>query len=494
MSASLAINRAAPDVSPSRDAPRLIAIVRAVLALLWAAGLVIAVGDRIPSTDSDVPIAAAALLASYPAIDVIASIAAALGTDTSGRVLRINAAISALAVAAIGAAAFGADAGATLTAFGAWAAVSGAIQLGIAIHRRRTEARQLPMIVSGGLSTIAGISFLAASGNDDAPLAALAGYMAVGALLYLLYAYRSGRPTSGPVAADRRRPYGSEPAHRGSRRRRDAAKPLTHQESKGQSAMSATSPTPDGHDQQVAADVSDTTTVQSARPTIVLVHGAWADSSSWAPVIERLRESGYRLRAIANPLQGLASDTAYLSSYLATIQGPMVLVGHSYGGALITNVDASAFDIKSLVYVAGFIPIKGETVGQLAAQSSPPLPLVSVDVPEGTEVAIEPGGFREAFAGDVDDTAAAQLAIVQRPANVKAVSEAVTNEAFRSVPSWALITRQDRAISHDLQRFMVSRTDAHITEVDASHAVMISHPDVVADVIEQAAAAAVLMA
>jgi hypothetical protein len=119
---------------------------------------------------------------------------------------------------------------------------------------------------------------------------------------------------------------------------------------------------------------------------------------------------------------------------------------------------------------------------------------VSVDVPEGTEVSIEPGGFRAAFAGDVDDTTAAQLAIVQRPANVKAVSEAVTNEAFRSVPSWALITRQDRAISQDLQRFMVSRTDTHITEVDASHAVMISHPDVVADVIEQAAAAAVLMA
>ena len=255
----------------------------------------------------------------------------------------------------------------------------------------------------------------------------------------------------------------------------------------------STSPTPDWHDQQVAAAVADTTTVQPAKPTIVLVHGAWADSSSWAPVIERLRASGYPLRAIANPLQGLASDTAYLSSYLATIQGPMVLVGHSYGGAVITNVDASAFDIASLVYVAGFIPIKGETVGQLAAQSSPPLPLVSVDVPEGAEVAIESGGFREAFAGDVDDSTAAQLAIVQRPANVKAVSEAVTNEAFRSVASWVLITRQDRAISHDLQRLMAGRTDAHVTEVDASHAVMISHPDVVADVIEQAATEAVVM-
>jgi uncharacterized membrane protein HdeD (DUF308 family) len=191
MSASLTANHAAADAPPSRDVPRRIAIARAVLALVWAAGLVIAVGDQVPSTSSDVPVAAAALLASYPAIDVVASIAAALGTDAAGRVLRINAAISALAIVAIGATAFGADAGATLAAFGAWAAVSGAIQLAVALHRRRTEGRQLPMIVSGGLSTIAGIGFLATSGMDDAQLASLGGYMALGALLYLLWAHRS---------------------------------------------------------------------------------------------------------------------------------------------------------------------------------------------------------------------------------------------------------------------------------------------------------------
>jgi hypothetical protein len=191
MSASVAANRAAPDAPPSRDAPQRIAIVRAVLALVWAAALVIAVGDHVPSTNSDVPIAAAGLLAAYPAIDVVASIAAALGTDASGRVLRINAALSALAVAAIGATAFGADAGATLAAFGSWATVSGAIQFGAAVHRRGAGSRQLPMIVSGGLSTIAGISFLAASGMDDAHLAIVGGYMALGALLYLLSAHRS---------------------------------------------------------------------------------------------------------------------------------------------------------------------------------------------------------------------------------------------------------------------------------------------------------------
>ena len=191
MSASLAANHAAAGAPPSRGVPQRIAIVRALLALVWAAALVIAVGDHVPSTSSDVPIAAAALLASYPAIDVVASIAAALGADAAGRVLRINAAISALAIVAIGATAFGADAGATLAAFGAWAAVSGAIQLGVAVHRRRAGGRELPMIVSGGLSTIAGISFLAASGMDDAHLASVGGYMGLGGLLYLLWAHRS---------------------------------------------------------------------------------------------------------------------------------------------------------------------------------------------------------------------------------------------------------------------------------------------------------------
>jgi uncharacterized membrane protein HdeD (DUF308 family) len=190
MSASLAPNRDARDAPPWWGVPQRIAVVRAALGLVWAAALLIVVGDDVPTTSSDVPIAAAALLTTYPAIDVVASIAAALGTDASGRLLRINAALSALAVTAIGAAAFGSDAGVTLVAFGAWAAVSGAIQFAVAV-RRRAEGRQLPMIVSGGLSTIAGINFLAASGMDDAHLATVGGYMALGALLYLLWAHRN---------------------------------------------------------------------------------------------------------------------------------------------------------------------------------------------------------------------------------------------------------------------------------------------------------------
>jgi uncharacterized membrane protein HdeD (DUF308 family) len=188
MSAALHINDAASGTS-LRVVPQRIAAVRAVLALVWAAVLVLAIGDDVPTTHTDLPTAAALLLASYPLIDVIASLLGSTFADA--RVLRINAAVSALAVVWIAIAAFGSDAGATLVAFGAWAAVSGAIQLGIAIHRRRAEGRQLPMIVSGAVSTIAGLSFIATSGDDKAHLATLAGYMAVGALLILIWARRS---------------------------------------------------------------------------------------------------------------------------------------------------------------------------------------------------------------------------------------------------------------------------------------------------------------
>lgn len=225
----------------------------------------------------------------------------------------------------------------------------------------------------------------------------------------------------------------------------------------------------------------------SPKPTVVLVHGAWADSSSWAPVMERLRKDGYPVRAIANPLQGLTDDTAYVSSYLSTIDGPVVLVGHSYGGAVITNSGASDPDVKALVYIAGFIPAKGETVGELAAQSSPPIPLVSTSVPGGTDVSIDPDHFRDVFAGDVDRTTAASMAAAQRPANTKAVSDASVDEAFRTVPSWSLITRQDHAIAPNVQRFMSKRAGSHITEVNASHAVMISRPGAVTETIEDAA-------
>lgn len=176
---------------------RRIATVRAVIALVWAVALVVAVGDRIPTTASDVTTLAALLLSAYPLIDAVSSfVEASSRTGRAAGVLRLNAAISTVAAIALAVATFAGDAGTTLVAFGAWAGVSGAIQLGVALHRRHAGDRQTPMIVSGALSTIAGIAFVAASAQDAAHLSNLAGYAALGALLYLLWAVRA-RTASG---------------------------------------------------------------------------------------------------------------------------------------------------------------------------------------------------------------------------------------------------------------------------------------------------------
>ena len=158
-----------------------IVIARAVLALVWAAAVVVAIGDRVPTTAAEIPVAAAALLAAYPLIDVVASLASA-HRRPDATPLRVNAAISTLAAVAVAVTAFGADAAATLTAFGLWAIASGAIQFALALR----GTRQIPMLISGGLSTLAGISFISAAGMNDAHLAVLGCYMAVGAVLYLV--------------------------------------------------------------------------------------------------------------------------------------------------------------------------------------------------------------------------------------------------------------------------------------------------------------------
>ena len=187
MSTTLDLEDAGPR-APFRLMPHQVTVARSVLALIWAAALVLVVGDKVPTTDTDLPTGAALLLASYPLIDVIASL---LNSNfAEKRVMRANAAVSSLAVIGIAIAAFASDAGAALVAFGAWAVVSGLILLGVAIHRRRAHGRQLPLIVSGALSTLAGISFIAASGSDKAHVGNLAGYMAFGAVLFLLWAFR----------------------------------------------------------------------------------------------------------------------------------------------------------------------------------------------------------------------------------------------------------------------------------------------------------------
>jgi NADH:ubiquinone oxidoreductase subunit 4 (subunit M) len=193
MSVSFTSHLDARDASQRRDLSRRIANVRAGLALVWAAAVIIAVGSNEPATPADVPAGVALLIASYPLIDVFASLASATFDRASRTVLRVNAAISAAAVVAIATTGFGSDAGTAMKSFGAWAAVSGVILLGMAIRNRRAAGGQLPLIVSGGLSTIAGISFIAQSGGHAAHLTNIGGYMALGALFYLLWAFLGRR-------------------------------------------------------------------------------------------------------------------------------------------------------------------------------------------------------------------------------------------------------------------------------------------------------------
>jgi uncharacterized membrane protein HdeD (DUF308 family) len=193
MSVSSTHHLAARDASPRHDPSRRIANVRAVLALFWAAAVIIAVGSHEPATTADVATGVAALLASYPLIDVLASIAGARFESASRNILLLNAGVSAAAAVVIAATAFGSDAGAAMKSFGAWAIVSGVILLGMAIRKRRASGGNLPLVVSGGLSTIAGISFIAQSGGHAAHLTNIGGYMALGALFYLLSAFLGRR-------------------------------------------------------------------------------------------------------------------------------------------------------------------------------------------------------------------------------------------------------------------------------------------------------------
>jgi len=234
----------------------------------------------------------------------------------------------------------------------------------------------------------------------------------------------------------------------------------------------------------------------SSLPTVVLVHGAWADSSSWDGVIDRLRQAGYPVVAAADPLEGLAQDSAAVASLLRSIKGPVILAGHSYGGAVITSAAAGNPNVKALVYIAAFAPDKGESIVDLLARPvAHPiagLPLVSYPVVNAngttdTESVIDPAQFPQVFAGDLNPALAADMAASQRPAASGAVTEAAAQAAWQTIPSWYLVARQDHAIAPDLERFMAARAHAHTVEADGSHSVMVSHPDTVAQLIETAA-------
>lgn len=245
---------------------------------------------------------------------------------------------------------------------------------------------------------------------------------------------------------------------------------------------------------QAAAD-STTGRHHTAKPTIVLVHGAFADGSSWGPVTEHLQQWGFTVRSVANPLRGLPTDAAHLRSVLATIPGPVVLAGHSYGGAVITEAAAGAANVKALVYIAAFVPDAGEVLGELSARFpgsllDPALSAVPAPGPDGTpglDLYIRADRFHPVFCQDVSASTARELEAVQRPVSASAFGDRATAAAWRTIPSWNLVATRDRGIVPELQRFQAKRAGSHAVEVPSSHLPLRSHPGAVAELIRSAA-------
>lgn len=233
------------------------------------------------------------------------------------------------------------------------------------------------------------------------------------------------------------------------------------------------------------------------KPTVVLVHGAFADSSSWNGVIKILEGDGYPVIAAANPLRGLESDSAYVRSVLNSVPGPVVLAGHSYGGSVMSLAADGHPNVKALVYVASFILEQGESTGELAAkfpgaQLGAALDKVKYPLSGGgvaDDLYIRQDQFWKVFAADVPQETAQLMAATQRPIAAAALEAPATKTAWKTIPSWNLITTEDLAIPADSMRFMGERAQSHNVEIDASHAVTVSRPDAVADLINQAAGA-----
>ncbi|MGW0218298.1 alpha/beta fold hydrolase [Micromonospora chokoriensis] len=234
-----------------------------------------------------------------------------------------------------------------------------------------------------------------------------------------------------------------------------------------------------------------------AKPTVVLVHGAFADSSSWNGVIKDLKRDGYPVVAAANPLRGLHSDAAYVRSVLDSVKGPIVLAGHSYGGSVMSEAADGDKDVKALVYIASFAPDTGESTSALAAkfpggELGPALQNVPVSIPgagAGTDLYIKQDQFRRVFAADVPRHETDLMAATQRPITSAALDETATKTAWKSIRSWFLVTKQDLAIPADSMRFMAKRAKSRTVEINASHAVTVSEPKAVADLIDEAARA-----
>jgi pimeloyl-ACP methyl ester carboxylesterase len=226
----------------------------------------------------------------------------------------------------------------------------------------------------------------------------------------------------------------------------------------------------------------------SAKPSIVLVHGAFADASGWQKTILALEGKGFPVTAVQVPLKSLADDVATTVRALETQKGDVVLVGHSYGGAVITGAGAARANVKALVYVSAFAPDKGEALGPLI-ESQAPSSLTPAIVPDSAGfLSIDRAKFRDVFAADVSDSEAAVMAATQKPIAGAIFGEPSEAAAWATIPSWYIVAKQDHAINPDLERFFAKRMKATITELDSSHVPFISQPAEVVKIIEDAAA------
>jgi len=246
----------------------------------------------------------------------------------------------------------------------------------------------------------------------------------------------------------------------------------------------------------VTAAASDDPDQQSLKPTVVFVHGGWADSSSWNQEITNLERRGFSVIAPANPLRDLASDSAYIRSVLQTISGPIVLVGHSYGGAVITDAAVGVPNVKALVYIAAFAPDKGESLVQLVtmnpgSQIGPPTldfrPYPLADGGTGTDLYIKKSAFHDAFAGDLPLKVTDQMQATQRPFANAAFVAPSGEPAWKTIPSWYMVATEDHAIPPATERFMAQRAHATTVEVESSHVAMISQPEATTRLILDAA-------
>jgi pimeloyl-ACP methyl ester carboxylesterase len=237
------------------------------------------------------------------------------------------------------------------------------------------------------------------------------------------------------------------------------------------------------------------------KPTIVIEAGAWADGSSFAGVIERLQRDGYTVDLPPNPLQGLTYDSDTLADFLATISGPVVLVGHSYGGMVITNAATGNPNVKALVYVDAYIPAQGDTLlsltsarpGSCLAVANPATVFTFAPIPDApagdVDAYVKPNVFASCFANGLPAVQAAELAVTQRPLATGTLTDASGPPAWQTIPSWAVVGTDDKVIPPAEQIYMATRAGAHITEVAAPHLSMISDPCVVTQVIVDAAQA-----